>query len=175
MKILIFSVFKEFEYLLEGQVGLDILVQWFETVVERCVTTAARERGCPVRRVAHHFLLIWVTVGARVLRDLTLTSTNSFGESCKVIKLTRIMSLHTLCSRHIWIHSQRGRKWDSNSPCVMNTTHSWKTIHISIIHNFISIFPYTQCHKKWFIYFIAKSRERHVEKSALNPVSQKLT
>ncbi|KDR21264.1 Transcription factor RFX4 [Zootermopsis nevadensis] len=79
------SLFKEFEYLLESQVGVDILVQWFETVVERCVTTAARERGCPVRRISHHFLLIWVTVGARVLRDLTLTSTNSLGESCMVI------------------------------------------------------------------------------------------
>jgi hypothetical protein len=79
-KNIIFAVFKEFEYLLEGQAGLDILVHWFETVVERFVTAAARERGCPVRQVAHHFLLIWVTVGARVLRDLTLTSTNSFGE-----------------------------------------------------------------------------------------------
>ncbi|KAJ9574001.1 hypothetical protein L9F63_008598, partial [Diploptera punctata] len=74
-----FSLFKEFEYLLESQVGLDILIQWFETVVERCVTSTARERGCSVKRVARHFLLLWVTVGTRVLRDLTLTSTNSFG------------------------------------------------------------------------------------------------
>ncbi|XP_069693695.1 transcription factor RFX4-like [Periplaneta americana] len=78
-KHVMLSLFKEFEYLLENQVGLDILVQWFETVVDRCVTSAARERGCPVRRIARHFLLIWVTVGARVLRDLTLTSTHSFG------------------------------------------------------------------------------------------------
>ena len=74
-------MFKEFEYLLESQVGLDILIQWFETVVERCVTSTARERGCSVKRVARHFLLVWVTVGTRVLRDLTLTSTNSFGQS----------------------------------------------------------------------------------------------
>jgi hypothetical protein len=74
-------VFKEFEDLLEKQAGLDKLVQWFERVVERYVTEAARKRGCPVRQVARHFLLTWVTVGTRVLRDLTLTSTHSFGES----------------------------------------------------------------------------------------------
>ncbi|XP_033607921.1 transcription factor RFX4-like [Cryptotermes secundus] len=75
------TLFKEFEYLLERQAGPDKLMQWFETVVERYVTAAARKRGCPVRQIARHFLLIWVTVGTRVLRDLTLASTLSFGES----------------------------------------------------------------------------------------------
>jgi len=79
--ILIFAVFKEFEDILARQVCLDNLVQWFEMVVDRCVVTAVRKHGCPVRRVAHHFLLIWVTVGTRVLRDMTIFSAHSFGES----------------------------------------------------------------------------------------------
>ncbi|PSN56072.1 hypothetical protein C0J52_05872, partial [Blattella germanica] len=67
-------------------------IKWPETrhimfsLVERCVTSIARERGCPVKRVARHFLLIWVTVGTRVLRDLTLTSTHSFAHCVELLE-----------------------------------------------------------------------------------------
>jgi hypothetical protein len=74
-------VFKEFEYLLEKKAGPDTLVQWFKKVVERYVINAAKKRRCPVRQVARHFLLTWVTVGTRVLRELTVSSMPSIGES----------------------------------------------------------------------------------------------
>ncbi|CAI9722908.1 transcription factor RFX4-like [Octopus vulgaris] len=70
---------REFERLLEDQAPVECYLEWLDTMVDRCVVKPSKKQSGSLRTVARQFLLMWSCFGTRVIRDMTLQSSPSFG------------------------------------------------------------------------------------------------
>ncbi|XP_066264702.1 transcription factor RFX4-like isoform X2 [Branchiostoma lanceolatum] len=76
---LIQKLYKEFETLLEEQAPIEAYTEWLDQLVDRCVVKLSSHKPGSLRRIARQFLLMWSGFGTRVIRDMTLHSSPSFG------------------------------------------------------------------------------------------------
>ena len=76
-----FAVYREFEALLQEQAPMEAYTEWLDSMVARCVVQPSTRKPRSIRRIARQFLLMWSCFGTRVIRDMTLHSAPSFGES----------------------------------------------------------------------------------------------
>ncbi|XP_046343090.1 transcription factor RFX4-like isoform X1 [Haliotis rufescens] len=75
----IFNLCTEFERLLEEQAPIESYIEWLDSMVDRCVIQPSLKKAGTMRRLARQFLLMWSCFGTRVIRDMTLHSSPSFG------------------------------------------------------------------------------------------------
>ncbi|XP_078663216.1 transcription factor RFX4-like isoform X3 [Branchiostoma floridae x Branchiostoma belcheri] len=76
---LVKKLYKEFETLLEEQAPIEAYTEWLDQMVDRCVVKLSSHKPGSLRRIARQFLLMWSGFGTRVIRDMTLHSSPSFG------------------------------------------------------------------------------------------------
>ncbi|VDI76008.1 regulatory factor X 4 [Mytilus galloprovincialis] len=76
---IIVQLCSEFEKLLEDQAPLESYVEWLDSMVDRCVVKPSMKKCGTLRRIARQFLLMWSCFGTRIIRDMTLHSSPSFG------------------------------------------------------------------------------------------------
>ncbi|CAG7815753.1 unnamed protein product [Allacma fusca] len=79
---IILSCCKDLEKILRQQPQLSDLGDWMKELVERCVTNhteTVKYSGEHLKNFACHFVLIWSSIGTRILRELTLLGAHSFG------------------------------------------------------------------------------------------------
>lgn len=74
-------VYEEFESLLQEQAPIDSFIEWLDRVLDETIIQASHEERGSVRRKAQRFLLVWSAFSTRIIRDMTLQSAQSFGES----------------------------------------------------------------------------------------------
>ncbi|XP_052715851.1 transcription factor RFX4-like isoform X2 [Crassostrea angulata] len=75
----IVNLCNEFEQLLDDQAPLQSYTEWLDRMVDRCVVQFAKNRPGSLRRTARQFLLMWSCFCTRIIRDMTLHSSPSFG------------------------------------------------------------------------------------------------
>ncbi|XP_077978008.1 regulatory factor X 4-like [Glandiceps talaboti] len=75
----IVKLYTEFSHILEEQSPIEAYTEWLDSMVDRCVIKPASRKPGALKRVARQFLLMWSCFGTRVIRDMTLHSSPSFG------------------------------------------------------------------------------------------------
>ncbi|XP_070565302.1 regulatory factor X 4-like isoform X2 [Ptychodera flava] len=76
---MIVKLYTEFSHILEDQSPIEAYTEWLDSMVDRCVVKPASKKPATLKRVARQFLLMWSCFGTRVIRDMTLHSSPSFG------------------------------------------------------------------------------------------------
>ncbi|XP_070202500.1 transcription factor RFX4-like [Littorina saxatilis] len=76
---LISNLCGEFERMLEEQSPIEVITEWLDKMVDKCVVKPSSKKGRSLRQIARQFLLMWSCFGTRIIRDMTLHSAPSFG------------------------------------------------------------------------------------------------
>ncbi|RWS15137.1 transcription factor RFX4-like protein [Dinothrombium tinctorium] len=70
---------KEFEKLIEEDSPIEAYLEWLDVLVRKCVVYPSLKKKASIRFLARQFLMLWSSIGSRIIRDMTIHSASTFG------------------------------------------------------------------------------------------------